>query len=62
MDTISQDKDLIAKWRNDGSSGNPAGPLFSSGEFAEADIASESGLMFTQCGTNCTYSLKAFCC
>lgn len=47
--------DVIAAWRSDAGDSNPAGPLFISGEFAEADIAGESEAisMITSVCTGC---------
>ncbi|BAV99908.1 MULTISPECIES: DUF6229 family protein [Bacteria] len=49
------DNDVVAAWRNEAGSDNPAGPLFIGGEFAEADIAgdSEAISMITSVCTGC---------
>ena len=66
MNTQSQgtlDADaLVAEWRNSADESNPAGPLFSGGEFAEADIAGDFIHMTGQCGTGCSGSRTRQCC
>jgi hypothetical protein len=52
--------ELIEHWRNGGQD-NPAGPLFSSGPFAEADITTND-CGHTACGTQCSSSLTLGCC
>ena len=52
---------LVAQWRNTEIE-NPAGPLFISGEFAEADIIGESFFITEQCGTQCSGSVTRQCC
>ncbi len=55
--------DQISQWRNEAGENNPAGPLFSGGAFAEAEIASESAQTTIHgCGTACTGSTTRFCC
>lgn len=46
---------MIAAWRTGAGDDNPAGPLFVSGEFAEADIAceAEAATMRTSVCTGC---------
>jgi hypothetical protein len=42
---------------------NPAaGPLFTSGKNAQADIVCETGGISGRCGTACTGSLTNWCC
>jgi hypothetical protein len=52
--TIEQAEQVAIGWRTGSQSSeewtSPAGPLFVSGEFAEADASGWS----TKCGTNCT--------
>jgi Family of unknown function (DUF6229) len=59
-DTLVVDE-LVASWRNGDGQDNPAGPLFASGVFAEADIAIAEPCT-TVCGTNCTGSGIYYCC
>ena len=51
--------DLVAQWRN-GSKLSPAGALFASGAFAEADIIDELGLYTGY--SSCSGSLTHPCC
>lgn len=63
-------QELLEGWRNHAGAGNPAGPLFASGQFAEGDITCNTnavtvGVICTgsgQCGTACTGSAKYQCC
>lgn len=57
-----KEADLVAGWRASAGSDNPAGPLYAGGEFAVADMISESNSVTGQCGTICTGSLVAQCC
>ena len=54
--------DLVAQWRSDADANNPAGGLFISGEFAEADIVCETTGGSGKCGTACSYSRTRLCC
>lgn len=51
--------ELVARWRN-GSQNSPAGPLFASGEFAEADITDIIGVYTGY--SSCSGSLTHPCC
>ncbi|MGH8033557.1 MAG: DUF6229 family protein [Luteimonas sp.] len=66
MNDAMHDANVVAQWRNNADADNPAGPLFVSGEYAEADIVSEKvrETMFTfcGCGTACTGSQNLQCC
>ena len=58
-----QQTDLINQWRTEAGQDNPAGPLFSGGVFAEAEIASEAAQTTLHgCGTACTGSQTRYCC
>lgn len=57
-----QAEELVARWRSSAGGDNPAGPLFTSGEHAEADILGAIGPAFTPCGTTCTRSRRRHCC
>jgi hypothetical protein len=59
MNKENSQTDLVAQWRNT-ETDNPAGPLFISGEYAEAEIIGEG--FFSTCGTECTGSLTRTCC
>jgi hypothetical protein len=52
---------LVELWRN-GRQESPAGPLFASGAFAEADISVDCVCPSTCCGTDCTGSWTRACC
>ena len=61
--------DVVAQWRSNAGTGNPAGPLFISGEFAEADIACDTNIVTAgvicnsgRCGTACSGSAGHPCC
>jgi hypothetical protein len=54
-------QNLVAQWRNSDIE-NPAGPLFITGEYAEADIIGESFTFTAQCGTACSGSATRECC
>ena len=52
--------ELVDRWRNGESQDNPAGPLFASGQYAEADIVNATrGIT---CGTACSGSGINQCC
>jgi len=61
MNDTSDAAELVAQWRDHENTDNPAGPLFASGEFAEADIVNASAEYWT-CGTACSGSITRFCC
>jgi Family of unknown function (DUF6229) len=61
-DSLSAEE-LIAQWRNDADDiSNPAGPLFTGGLFAEADIVCETSGISGKCGTACSGSRTRYCC
>lgn len=51
--------ELVAQWRN-GSQHSPAGPLFASGRFAEADIVNPTFDFYSY--SSCSGSLTHECC
>lgn len=59
MNATLNGSELVAQWRNGGKQ-SPAGPLFASGEFAEADIVSATPTI--TCGTACSGSWTRECC
>jgi hypothetical protein len=61
MNEVSDGAEMVAQWRNNENPDNPAGPLFSAGEFAEADIVNATAEYWT-CGTACSGSFTRFCC
>lgn len=60
MMTNAEAAHLTNAWRNDAGAGNPAGPLFLSGEFAQADIVFNSTDDCT--ASICTGSCTVMCC
>ncbi len=61
MLVLERTDDIVEQWRQIADSNNPAGLLYPSGRFAEADIivaCEGSGY----CGTACTYSRTRSCC
>jgi Family of unknown function (DUF6229) len=63
MNNTSHSNDVVTQWRTSADSSNPAGPLFTSGAFAEADIVSETNVRTVGgCGTACTGSRTRYCC
>ena len=54
--------EIAAAWRASADDTNPAGELFASGAFAQADIVCETGTGSGKCGTVCTGSTIAHCC
>ena len=55
-------QDTSARWRNQADIDNPAGPLFTGGKNAQADIVCETGTLSGKCGTACTGSSIYHCC
>ena len=62
-------QELIARWRSDANAASPAGPLFVTGPFAEADIAGDTNTVTAgvlcesgRCGTICSGSAGHPCC
>lgn len=55
-------EDQAAQWRSNAGIGNPAGALFISGEFAEADITCDTSTGSGKCGTICSWSATRECC
>ena len=52
---------LVARWRSEADEQHPAGPLFTAGRFAEADLV-EAQSADTARPTACTFSLHHDCC
>jgi uncharacterized protein DUF6229 len=50
----------VAQWRNSAERDNPAGPLFATGEFAEAEITNGCG-QCTRYATDCSDSCRLPC-
>jgi len=53
---------LVANWRTSADGDNPAGPLYASGVYAEADMVVAGWPESGRCGTACTYSRTRQCC
>jgi hypothetical protein len=53
---------LASEWRVTADTDNPAGALFASGGFAQADIVCETGTTSGKCGTACSGSTPYQCC
>jgi hypothetical protein len=64
--TFSNHNATSAKWKDFDnmsiSPKSPAGALFISGIFAEADIVSKTGTGSGKCGTVCSGSIRNYCC
>ena len=59
-ETAEKADQLTAHWRNNAGVDNPAGPLFTTGDFAETDITSQN-----RANTHvslCTGSVTVSCC
>ncbi|MFI7708215.1 DUF6229 family protein [Nonomuraea sp. NPDC049480] len=58
--TLNQAETIVAGWRTGAEPvagwKSPAGPLFPSGEYAEADISATITAGVSICGTACTWS------
>ena len=61
MPPINHAAELVARWRSDSSIDSPAGPLFSAGRFAMADIVCETGPSTVR-PSACTGSMTVHCC
>lgn len=64
MNKTSSGVEVVAQWRISAEFGNPAGPLFAAGEFAEADIVcitSEYSFGCTRCSP-CSGCVTHPCC
>lgn len=68
---LSQFMEMSAKknaenfWLSSADSDNPAGPLYASGEFAEAEVVGAADITITtngRCGTACSASRTHYCC
>lgn len=52
----------VASWRTGAVADNPAGPLYSGGRYAQADLTQRTGSGTIRCGTACTWSQTRYCC
>jgi hypothetical protein len=55
-------QEVVAAWRRRASEDNPAGPLFTGGDFTEAEIVLATVGGSGRCGTACSGSSTRFCC
>ena len=62
LDEIARAQQLVAAWRSGAGPDNPAGPLFTGGQYAQADLTQRTGIGTKRCGTACTYSRTLYCC
>jgi hypothetical protein len=52
----------VAAWRDGTAEDSPAGPLFTSGPYAESELTATGEVRTAQCGTACSYSAGRECC
>jgi hypothetical protein len=62
LDEITRGQDLAAMWRSSAGPDNPAGPLYTGGQYAQADLTQRTGTGTGHCGTACSYSYTRYCC
>jgi hypothetical protein len=55
-------EELVARWRTSIDVDHPAGPLYTGGEHAEADIITAAWTETTQTCSSCTASRTVQCC
>lgn len=57
-------QELVQNWLKSANNANPAGSLFVSGKFAEADIVNQTNneTITGWCGSACTWSATRECC
>lgn len=60
--TIEIAAETAAKWRTSADENNPAGPLYSGGAFAEADIVAKEWIVTLHGCSACTASSTHECC
>jgi hypothetical protein len=60
--TIGLAEETAAKWRTTADESNPAGPLYSGGVFAEADIVAREFIVTLNGCSACTASHTSECC
>lgn len=54
--------ETVETWRSGSSQDSPAGPLFTSGKYAESEITMSSRIGTGRCGTDCSGSATGQCC
>jgi Family of unknown function (DUF6229) len=55
-------EETAARWRTTADDSNPAGPLYSGGAFAEADIVAQERMSTLHGCSACTASATSECC
>jgi len=60
--SVEQAEQLVASWRTEAGSANPAGPLYASGEYTEADILGVGMEMMATRLSSCSGSGTIACC
>jgi len=61
-DTMETADKTATTWRDGTSQDSPAGPLFTSGKYAESEITMSSRVGSGRCGTDCSGSVHYQCC
>jgi hypothetical protein len=51
----------VEAWRT-GAADSPAGPVYSSGVYAQSEITMTGRILTAYCGTDCSYSHTRYCC
>lgn len=54
--------EVVETWRDGTSQDSPAGPLFTSGQYAESEITMSSRVGTGRCGSDCSGSVHYQCC
>jgi len=62
VELLERAQEVVAGWRESADGDNPAGPLFTSGDYAEADIIVATWPPTGRCGTACSGSHTRLCC
>ena len=62
MHTVLEEAELtVAAWRDGTADHSPAGPLFTSGAYAESELTASGAVRTIQCGTAWSYSAGREC-
>ena len=62
VEQLARVEEIVARWRCADGPDNPAGPLWASGAWAEAEIVEEAAEFTLKCATACTGSTTRYCC
>ena len=62
IDQLRRAQETVNGWRTEGMDDSPAGPLYSGGRYAQADLAQRTGSGTQRCGTACSGSRTYYCC